>query len=135
MFFIKGIQNPVRGLFIRNFLLQKIKDILPDTGNEYTNSEDTVIYSSHYILQNLSEMNKLWSQMIPSAKARDIEKKYADRNDVKVLIGSNLDRLSHLDGLTVDLYINDVFPSLIRIILNCKDSQSQEYLINCIIDV
>ena len=31
---IKGIQNPIRGLFVRYYLLKSIKDKLPDKGNE-----------------------------------------------------------------------------------------------------
>jgi vacuolar protein sorting-associated protein 35 len=30
-----GIQNPVRGLFLRNYLSQVSKDKLPDIGSEY----------------------------------------------------------------------------------------------------
>ena len=43
---IKGVQNPLRGLFCRYFFLKMIKDRLPDQGNEYekpgASSDDTV---------------------------------------------------------------------------------------------
>ena len=32
---IKGVQNPIRGLFTRYFMLKRIKDKLPDKGNKY----------------------------------------------------------------------------------------------------
>jgi vacuolar protein sorting-associated protein 35 len=31
----KGVQHPMRGLFLRNYLSQMTKDKLPDVGNEY----------------------------------------------------------------------------------------------------
>ena len=31
----KGIQHPVRGLFLRYFMLKKLKDKLPDKGSQY----------------------------------------------------------------------------------------------------
>merc|ERR1719171_3180451 len=31
----KGVQHPIRGLFLRYYLSQMVKDKLPDTGSEY----------------------------------------------------------------------------------------------------
>lgn len=31
----KGIQNPIRGLFLRYFMLKKLKDIFPDKSSQY----------------------------------------------------------------------------------------------------
>jgi vacuolar protein sorting-associated protein 35 len=31
----KGVQHPMRGLFLRNYLSHVSKDKLPDTGSEY----------------------------------------------------------------------------------------------------
>lgn len=132
--FIKGIQNPIRGLFIHDYLIHKIRHILPDINNDYKSEGESTEFSINYILTNLSDMNNLWCKMIPSAKSRNIELKNNERNDVKMLIGSNLDKLSHLDGLSLELYKNCVLPSLSKIIVNSKDAMSQEYLLNCIID-
>jgi len=32
---VKGVQHPMRGLFLRYYLLKMIKDKLPDTNNDY----------------------------------------------------------------------------------------------------
>ena len=60
---IKGVQQPTRGLFLRYYLLKMMKDILPDKGSEYEgencNSNDAV----DFILQNMSEMNRLWVRL------------------------------------------------------------------------
>ena len=35
----RGIQHPIRGLFLRNYLSEMTKDKLPDTGNSYERLE------------------------------------------------------------------------------------------------
>ena len=115
---IKGVQNPLRGLFCRYFFLKMIKDRLPDQGNEYekpgASSEDTV----KFLLNNLEEMNG------PSLK---------EREQLKILIGENITRLSSLNCITVDVYQNKVLPKIIEIVLESKDSLSQQYLLECVV--
>lgn len=31
----RGVQHPIRGLFLRTYLMQMSKNLLPDTGSEY----------------------------------------------------------------------------------------------------
>ena len=38
---MKGVQNPLRGLFCRFFFLKIVKDRLPDKGNEYEKTGDS----------------------------------------------------------------------------------------------
>ncbi|PIK44549.1 putative vacuolar protein sorting-associated protein 35 [Apostichopus japonicus] len=58
----RGVQHPLRGLFLRNYLLQCTRNILPDAEQE----EDpevktgTVEDSIDFFLLNFAEMNKLW---------------------------------------------------------------------------
>lgn len=67
----RGVQHPLRGLFLRNYLLQCVKNILPDRQLEVENSENnedglevgTVSDSIDFIHLNFSEMNKLWVRM------------------------------------------------------------------------
>ena len=53
----KGVQHPMRGLFLRNYLSTVSKDKLPDLGSEYEaaeggNTDDAV----EFVLQNFCEM-------------------------------------------------------------------------------
>lgn len=32
---VKGVQNPIRGLFLRNYLSHMTRDKLPDLGSDY----------------------------------------------------------------------------------------------------
>ncbi|KAH1224035.1 Vacuolar protein sorting-associated protein 35A [Glycine max] len=59
----RGIQHPVRGLFLRSYLSQVSRDKLPDIGSEYEGDADTVADAVEFVLQNFTEMNKLWVRM------------------------------------------------------------------------
>lgn len=59
--FVKGVQHPLRGLFLRNYLLQCTRNVLPDTPeSEGDSPEGTVKDSIDFVLMNFAEMNKLW---------------------------------------------------------------------------
>lgn len=60
----KGVQHPMRGLFLRNYLAHVARDKLPDVGSEYAeNGGGTVQDSLDFIIQNFSETNRLWVRM------------------------------------------------------------------------
>ena len=59
----RGVQHPMRGLFLRSYLSQLSKDKLPDSDNQYEGAGGTVRDSIDFILQNFTEMNKLWVRM------------------------------------------------------------------------
>ena len=137
---IKGVQNPLRGLFCRYFFLKMIKDRLPDKGNEYekpgASPDDTV----KFILNNLEEMNGLWIRITNNNsiigvedESVDIASSLKEREQLKILIGENITRLSSLNCVTVDLYQKKVLPKIIEILLESKDSLSQQYLLECVV--
>lgn len=130
---IKGVQNPLRGLFGRYYLLKMIKDKLPDVGNEYIGEGGSVEDSSKFILQNLEEMNRLWIRLSMGCTGNEKLQRIKERNELKVLVGENIIRLSSLEGLTLEMYKNDVLPNIISILLDSKDMLSQYYLMECII--
>ena len=131
---VKGIQNPLRGLFTRYYLLKMIKDKLPDKGNQYEtesgNLEDATL---KFILQNLEEMNRLWIRLSLGSSGNEKLIKEKERNELKILVGENITRLSSLDGLSLELYQKDVLPKIISILLESKDTLSQQYLMECIV--
>lgn len=132
---LKGIQNPLRGLFVRYFLLKILKDKLPDKGNEYERPNATAEDTLKFLMQNLDEMNKLWIRLSQGFTGEDLVAKEKERSLLKILIGENLTRLSSLNCLTIELYQNDILPKIIEIILESKDPLSQQYLMECIISV
>ena len=131
----KGVQFPTRGLFVRNYLSQISKDKLPDTNSEYEGTGGNVDDAIEFILQNFGEMNRLWVRMQHMKTVRNRKKREKERQQLKILVGTNLVRLSQLEGVDVDKYRADVLPKVLEQVTSCKDPIAQEYLMECIIQV
>jgi vacuolar protein sorting-associated protein 35 len=131
----RGVQHPMRGLFLRNFLLQLSKDKLPDIGSEYEGAGGSVRDSIEFILLNFAEMNKLWVRMQHQGPVKEREKREKERLDLRMLVGTNLVRLSQLEGVDSELYKTIVLPRIVEQVLNCKDQIAQQFLMECIIQV
>ncbi|KAK5783007.1 hypothetical protein PVK06_037514 [Gossypium arboreum] len=131
----RGIQHPVRGLFLRSYLAQVSRDKLPDIGSEYEGDADTVVDAVEFVLQNFTEMNKLWVRMQHQGPAREKEKREKERSELRDLVGKNLHVLSQIEGIDLDMYKETVLPRVLEQVVNCKDEIAQYYLMDCIIQV
>ncbi len=76
----RGVQHPTRGLFLRNYLVEMTKDKLPDVGSE--EGKGDVLDSVDFILQNFTEMNKLWVRMQHQGPVRDKDRRESERLEV-----------------------------------------------------
>jgi len=131
---VKGVQQPIRGLFLRYYLLKMMKDKLPDAGSEYESADNgNVDDAIDFILTNMSEMNRLWVRLQHLSSNKDKEMRNVERNELRMTVGENIIRLSSLDGLTYDIYIKTVLPKILEIIVICKDTLAQQYLMECVI--
>lgn len=128
-----GVQHPLRGLFLRNYLLQMSRDVLPSNNDNL--SEGTLQDSLDFILTNFAEMNKLWVRIQHQGHSRDRAHKERDRQDLRLLVGTNLVRLSQLDGVDIECYKETVLPSVLEQIVSSRDVIAQEYLMECLIQV
>ena len=131
---VKSSQNPLRGVFTRHFLLQILKDKLPDNDNIYVkekggNFEDSVFF----LIKNLEEINRLWIRLTSDAPELERPNKEIERINLKPLIAESINIISSLEGLTMELYENLVLPKIIEIIFMYNDPLSQEYIMECII--
>eukprot|EP00339_Tiarina_fusa_P013002 CAMPEP_0117011558 /NCGR_PEP_ID=MMETSP0472-20121206/9917_1 /TAXON_ID=693140 ORGANISM="Tiarina fusus, Strain LIS" /NCGR_SAMPLE_ID=MMETSP0472 /ASSEMBLY_ACC=CAM_ASM_000603 /LENGTH=766 /DNA_ID=CAMNT_0004714405 /DNA_START=22 /DNA_END=2320 /DNA_ORIENTATION=+ len=131
----KGVQHPTRGLFLRNYLSEMSKDKLPDDGTEYHGDGGNVNDCIEFILQNFIEMNKLWVRMQHQSVMTDPTKIEKERLDIRLLVGTNLSRLSQLEGVDCDIYTTSVLPRILEQVVVCKDKLAQQYLMECIIQV
>nr|CAB3267638.1 vacuolar protein sorting-associated protein 35-like [Phallusia mammillata] len=136
----RGVQHPLRGLFLRNYLLQCTKNVLPDgkigqTQNDTEEAPATVQCAIDFILLNFAEMNKLWVRMQHLGHSREREKRERERQELRILVGTNLVRLSQLDGVDVNSYRKIVLNGILEQVVNCNDPIAQEYLMECIIQV
>mmetsp|Transcript_54426 Transcript_54426/g.62365 ORF Transcript_54426/g.62365 Transcript_54426/m.62365 type:complete len:782 (+) Transcript_54426:65-2410(+) len=131
---VKGVQHPTRGLFLRYYLSKMTKDKLPDLNSEYEGEGGDVNDAINFIVQNLSEMNRLWIRLQHTSSHGDKQKREAERNQLRVTVGENIVRLSNLEGVNLEVYQENVLPRLIEIIIKSnKDVMSQQYLMDCII--
>ncbi|CAD5167323.1 unnamed protein product [Musa acuminata subsp. malaccensis] len=131
----RGIQHPVRGLFLRSYLCQISRDKLPDIGSEYEGDADTVNHAIEFVIQNFTEMNKLWVRMHHQGPTREKDKREKERSQLRDLVGKNLHVLSQIEGVDLDIYKETVLPRVLEQVVNCKDELAQHYLMDCIIQV
>lgn len=91
--------------------------------------------SINFVLTNFIEMNKLWVRLQHQGHSRDREKREMERRELRILVGTNLVRLSQLDGVDLEMYQTHILPSILQQIVVCKDVIAQEYLMEVVIQV
>ena len=88
-----------------------------------------------FVVTNFIEMNKLWVRLQHQGHSRDRDKREMERRDLRILVGTNLVRLSQLDGVDLPMYEETILPSILEQVVSCKDVIAQEYLMEVIIQV
>lgn len=120
----RGVQHPIRGLFLRYYLAGQARDHLPTGDGE--GPEGNLQDSISFILTNFVEMNKLWVRLQHQGHSREREQRTKERQELQLLVGSNLVRLSQL----VDLEnYKKILNPLLEQIVQCRDVLAQEYLL------
>jgi len=129
----RGVLHPIRGLFLRHYLSGQTRDHLPIglEAGPAGNLQDSI----SFVLTNFIEMNKLWVRLQHQGHSRDREKRELERRELRILVGTNLVRLSQLDGVDLDMYQKTILPSILEQVVNCKDVIAQEYLMEVVIQV
>jgi vacuolar protein sorting-associated protein 35 len=127
----RGVQHPIRGLFLRYYLSGQARDYLP-TGlgqGPEGNLQDSV----NFVLTNFVEMNKLWVRLQHQGHSREREQRTKERQELQLLVGSNLVRLSQLVDL--EAYKSSILQPLLEQVVQCRDVLAQEYLLEVITQV
>ncbi|CAI4043531.1 hypothetical protein SKDZ_10G0620 [Saccharomyces kudriavzevii ZP591] len=122
----RGVQNPIRGLFLRYYLSQRTKELLP---------EDDLSFDSQFIMNNFIEMNKLWVRLQHQGPLRERETRTRERKELQILVGSQLVRLSQIIDDNFQMYKQDILPTILEQVIQCRDLVSQEYLLDVICQV
>ena len=139
----KGVQQPVHGLFLRAYLSQASKALLPDVGSEYADPSGAggdVRDAVDFVLQNFTEMNKLWVRMQHAGGSASFgvgekDGREKERRELRDLVGKNVHVLSSLEGLDLELYAKTVLPRILEQIVRCKDDIAQPYLMDAVVQV
>ena len=127
----RGVQHPIRGLFLRYYLSGQARDNLP-TGNG-DGPEGNLQDSISFTLTNFVEMNKLWVRLQHQGHSREREMRTQERRELQLLVGNNLVRLSQLVDL--ETYKNVILQPLLEQVVQCRDVLAQEYLLEVITQV
>lgn len=127
----RGVQHPVRGLFLRYYLSGQARDYLPtgDSDGPEGNLQDSI----NFILTNFVEMNKLWVRLQHQGHSREREQRTQERRELQLLVGSNIVRLSQLVDLPT--YKDRILGPLLEQVVQCRDVLAQEYLLEVITQV
>lgn len=137
-----GVQHPIRGLFLRYYLSQRTKNSLPfKTKVDFNETVD-------FLITNFIEMNKLWVRLQHQGHSSEREIRYNERKELKILVGTNLVRLSQIiddydakaagddDGYSaITFYQDKVFPTITEQIIQCRDHLAQTYLVDVLIQI
>jgi len=131
----KGVQHPTRGLFLRNYLSSVSREHLPDTDDVHEERDENVRKAIDFVLQNFSEMARLWIRMQHQGAVRNKKRREKERMQLRMLVGTNLRRLSELTSVDVRTYKDHVLPEIVKQVVKGKDRIAQEYLMDCVIHV
>lgn len=127
----RGVQHPIRGLFLRYYLSGQARDFLPTT--EGDGPEGNLSDSINFVLTNFVEMNKLWVRLQHQGHSREREQRVRERKELQLLVGSNIVRLSQLVDL--ETYKSSILAPLLEQVVQCRDVLAQEYLLEVITQV
>ena len=113
-----GVQHPLRGFYVRYFIIKMLKNNFNDIDS---------------LLINIKEMNKLWIRIghMKHLLGSDIIKV---RNELKDIIGENIIKLGNIQDINDNIYKNKILLPLLKIIIECGDYLSQQYLLLNIIE-
>ncbi|EAW09615.1 vacuolar sorting protein 35 [Aspergillus clavatus NRRL 1] len=127
----RGVQHPIRGLFLRYYLSGQARDHLPTGSGD--GPEGNLQDSINFVLTNFVEMNKLWVRLQHQGPSREREKRMQERRELELLVGSNVVRLSQLVDL--ERYKSGILQALLEQVVQCRDILAQEYLLEVITKV
>ncbi|RQM07336.1 hypothetical protein DH86_00003071 [Scytalidium sp. 3C] len=127
----RGVQHPIRGLFLRYYLSGQARDYLPTGSGD--GPEGNLQDSISFTLTNFVEMNKLWVRLQHQGHSREREQRTEERKQLQLLVGNNLVRLSQLVDL--ETYKNSILQPLLEQVVQCRDVLAQEYLLEVITQV
>ena len=128
-----AIQSSQRGLFLRYYILQKIRYFIQNEEKFSTISTEDLV---NITIENFTEMNKLWVQMQFQGHTRQKEQRSLERQHLRVLVGKTLTTLSELHETR---FSDEVYDQILNKIgeqaIHSKDTTAQDYLFECMIQV
>ncbi|KAI5117458.1 hypothetical protein M0805_000708 [Coniferiporia weirii] len=142
-----SMQHPTRGLFLHHYLSGQMKGTCPTPAPSLSRSDGCLTpflplqpsrkpagfnrVRAHQLHRDEQALVQLQHQ----GHLRNRKKHEMERRELCILVGTNLSRLSTLDGVNLGMYQRTILPSILEHVVNCKDVITQEYLIQVVIQV
>jgi len=126
----RAVQHPTKGIFLRNYILDCVKSILPDTTTEDP-ADGNFINSVEFLLNNFSEMCRLLVRLTQGPQIT--EQRVEEQQQLCTVVGKNLMIMSNLEGVTLDLYQTNILPRFLEQVLLSRDKVTQDYLYDALI--
>jgi len=133
---LTAVQHPVRGLFLRYYLLQMVKDKLLDLRG--------VKGAVQFLLVSLRECASLWARLRleekfarqPSGSPQPEMLCHLDgtRHTLRLLVGAHIVHLARMPGVSLELHAEAMMPEVLRLSTTCEDAAGQAYLLQCYIE-
>eukprot|EP00762_Andalucia_godoyi_P008072 ANDGO_02213.mRNA.1 Vacuolar protein sorting-associated protein 35B len=124
----KGVQHPTRGLFLRYYLAQTCKEVLPMI------PAAELDVALQFTLNNFVEANRLWVR-IKYLMRKQPAKQQEERQQLKLCVGTFLVLTSQLEHLDMDAYAAKVLPNICEQVVACKDALAQGYIMEAVSQV
>ncbi|KAL7711686.1 Vacuolar sorting protein [Entamoeba marina] len=126
----RAVQHPTKGIFLRNYILDSIKTVLPDNTTE-NEEEGKLVNSVEFLLNNFSEMCRLLVRLTQGPHVT--EQRVEEQQQLCQVVGKNLMILSNLEGVTLELYSTNILPRFLEYVILSRDKVAQDYLYDAII--
>jgi vacuolar protein sorting-associated protein 35 len=121
---LKQAQDPIHALFIRHFLLSVFKQHLPDATPQDRDR------SLRFLLTNFAQMNRMWVRIPDTIETGGAT---SERSELSVLVGTNIQRITSLHGLTLDASAQIILPFISKHVELCEDELAQEFILQSIV--
>ena len=132
--YVKCVQNPLRGFFVRFFLFYQLKNLFSEKFLPFFNENDSSLLIFNYLIENLEEMNLFLMRMKKEILIDFNILPDDEREDMFKLMIEMFGSIGGFKNLTLNIYENKVLPKLINIFMqSTSDGFCEKYLIEGII--
>ena len=124
---VKCVQNPLRGFWVRYFLVKKLKNYLPNNIGLYLDNEEYFYeyrkISLYFFMNNIDEMILFALRIRKEIFIDDKKLDEKQRTDICSSIEEIIQDISTFKGLDKNIFVNKILPKFFEIISNVDNSK------------
>ncbi len=128
----KGVQHPTRGLFVRYYVLQSVKDRLPERGSRFEGRGGSVSDALTFLLDQFVEMTRLWCRLESAGEVKSAKRRARERRELRMLAAAPLEIISNMEGVDPVVFAEHVLPAVLDSVLETGDPIAQAFLVEAV---